>query len=112
MNLKKSIAKVFSANVLQLISSLVIGFIVPVILSIEGYANLKTYTLYVSYIGFFHLGFIDGLYIKYGGKKINEINIGVLKGEHNFLIILEFIVSLILFLISLIFGDYQSMIDA
>ena len=36
MELKKAIAKVFSANVLQLISSLVIGFIVPVILSIEG----------------------------------------------------------------------------
>ena len=102
MNLKKSIVKVFSANFLQLISSLIIGFIVPVILSIEGYANLKTYTLYVSYIGFFHLGFIDGLYIKYGGKKLDEINKGILKGEHNFLVILEFIISLILFLLSLI----------
>lgn len=69
MNLKKSIFKVFSANFLQLISSLVVGFIVPAILSIEGYAELKTYTLFISYIGLFHLGFLDGLYIKYGGKK-------------------------------------------
>lgn len=102
MNLKKSIAKVFSANFLQLISSLIVGFIVPVILSIEGYANLKTYTLYVSYIGFFHLGFIDGLYIKYGGKKLENINKSILKGEHNFLIIFELIVSIILFICSLI----------
>lgn len=101
MNLKKSIFKVFSANFLQLISSLVIGFIVPSILSIEGYADLKTYALYISYVGFFHLGFVDGLYIKYGGKKLEEINKGELKGEHNFLIIFQLIISLILFAVSL-----------
>lgn len=102
MNLKKSIFKVFSANFLQLISSLIVGFIVPIILSIDGYANLKTYTLYISYIGFFHLGFVDGLYIKYGGKRFEEINKRELKGEHNFLIIFQLIVSFFLLLVSLI----------
>ena len=102
MNLKKSILKVFSVNFLQLISSLIIGFIIPEILSLDDYANLKTYTLYVSYIGLFHLGFLDGLYIKYGGKKINDINKGELKSEHNFLIIFQLIISIILCLISIL----------
>lgn len=105
MNFKKSLLKVFSANFLQLISSLIIGFIVPIILSIEGYANLKTYTLYISYIGFLHFGFVDGLYIKYGGKKYEEINKEELKGEHNFLFILELIVSLVILFLSIIFKD-------
>lgn len=105
MNIKKSIFKVFSANFLQLISSLIVGFVVPVVLSIEGYANLKTYTLYVSYIGFFHLGFIDGMFIKYGGKKSEDINKDALKGEHNFLIVFQLIISIILFIISIILGD-------
>lgn len=100
MNLKKSIIKVFSANFLQLISSLIVGFFVPAILRIDDYARLKTYTLYVSYIGFFHLGYIDGLYIKYGGKKNDNINKGILKGEHTFLIIFQLIISLILFVLS------------
>lgn len=105
MNIKRAILKVFSVNFLQIISSLIVGFIVPSILTIDGYANLKTYTLYVSYIGFFHLGFIDGLYIKYGGKKFEEIDKPILKGEHNFLIILELVISLILFILSLIFEN-------
>ncbi len=103
MNLKKSIVKVFSANFLQLISSVIVGFFVPAILSIEGYASLKTYALYISYIGFFHLGFLDGLYIKYGGKKIEEIDKKELKGEHNFFVLFQLIVSIIIFAIS-IFG--------
>lgn len=101
MNLKKSILRVFSANFMQLISSLVVGFFVPAILSIEGYADLKTYTLYISYVGFFHLGFLDGLYIKYGGKKIGEVDKKVLKGEHNFFIIFQLIISMIVFVVSM-----------
>ena len=46
MNIRKALIDVFSANVLQLISSLIVGFVVPSILSIDGYASLKTYTLY------------------------------------------------------------------
>ena len=65
MNIKKAILKVFTVNFFQLISSLVVGFCVPMILSIEAYAGLKTYTLLISYIGLFHFGFIDGLFIKY-----------------------------------------------
>ena len=105
MNIKRAVFKVFSVNFLQLISGLIIGFLVPVILSIEGYANLKTYSLYVSYIGLFHFGFIDGLFIKYGGKKYEEIDKRYLKGEHNFLIIMETIISVILFIISLVLNN-------
>ena len=105
MNIRTAIAKVFSVNFFQLISSLIVGFIVPIILSIDGYANLKTYTLYLSYIGFFHLGFVDGLYIKYGGMKENEINKSILKGEHHFLFFLELIISIIVFIVSIIFKN-------
>ena len=30
--------------------------------------------LYITYVGILHFGFIDGVYIKYGGKKIGDIN--------------------------------------
>lgn len=102
MKIKEAIIKVFSANFLQLIAGIIVGFATPVVLSIEGYANLKTYMLYISYIGFFHFGFIDGLYIKYGGKDIKEIDNRILKGEHNFLIIFELFVAILVFLISFI----------
>lgn len=101
MNLKKTIAKVFSANVIQLVTGIIVGLWLPSILSIDGYANEKTYTLLVSYIGFLHFGFIDGLYIKYGGKKTENINKATLKGEYYFLLIAESILSIILVIISI-----------
>ena len=102
MNIRQAILKVFSANFLQLISSLIVGFFVPAILSIDGYASLKTYTLYISYIAFLNLGFVDGIYLKYGGKTLETIDKGVLKGEHKFLFVFQLFVTIIVFLVSII----------
>ena len=51
----------------------------------------------------FHFGFIDGLYIKYGGKKYDNIDLSVLKWEHNFLIVFELIISIVVFILSIFF---------
>ena len=102
MSLKKSISRIFSANVIQLITGLIVGFWVPNIMSISGYASIKTYTLLVSYIGFLHFGFIDGLYIKYGGTKEDCINLEELKGEYYFLLVFQTIITVIFIIISII----------
>ena len=69
MGIKASIARIFSANLLTMISGILIGFIVPAILTLDSYSYVKTYLLYVGYIWYLHLGFIDVMYIKYCGKK-------------------------------------------
>lgn len=102
MNIKNAILKVFSANFLQLIVGIIVGFVTPIVMTIEGYADYKTYMLYISYIGFFHFGFIDGLYIKYGGKLESNINYQILKGEHNFLCILELVITCIMLILAII----------
>ena len=102
MNIKKAIAKVFSANFIQLLAGIIVGFVVPVILPIEGYAELKTYTLLISYVGLLHFGYLDGLYIKYGGKNFKDIDKGVLKGEHKFIAIAEMVISLLILVIGII----------
>lgn len=102
MNFKKILLKVFSANFFQLISAILVGFFVPAILDISEYANLKTYSLLVSYIGLLHFGFIDGLYLKYGGNKLEDVNKDVLLGEHIFLLIFELFISIIFVIFSVI----------
>lgn len=74
MKLSKGILQVILANVINLIISIGNGFLLPKFLSVEAYADLKTFLLYTSYIGILHLGYIDGVYIKYGGKSTNEIS--------------------------------------
>lgn len=95
MSLKSNILRIFSANFLGLISGILIGFVVPTILSVDSYAYLKTYTFYLSYIGLLHFGFIDGMYIKYGGKELLDLDKREFKLEHKIFIAIQLIMTVI-----------------
>lgn len=95
MSLKSNILRIFSANFLTMISGVIIGFVVPAVLSVDSYAYLKTYTFYLSYIGLLHFGFIDGMYIKYGGKELEVLDKGEFKLEHRAFIIIQSIITII-----------------
>lgn len=100
MSLKKGIFYVFVANLINLIISLAKGFILPKYLSIESYALIQTYLLYVSYVGLLHFGYLDGLYLKYGGKNFEEIKaeeINIARGN-------TFILQIIFCLPALVFS--------
>lgn len=72
--LLKGMFYVLIANVINMVFNLITNFILPKYLSIDSYAAIKTYQLYISYIGALHFGFTDGMYLKYGGKNLKEIN--------------------------------------
>lgn len=105
MDLKKSISKVFSVNMLVLIVGIVSGLLLPAFLNIDQYSILKTYTLYASYIGLFPLGFIDGIYIKYGGKRERDIDKNKFKYEHRFILVFQLFIMIFLLLISIFFKN-------
>ncbi|RAO99018.1 hypothetical protein PW5551_06595 [Petrotoga sp. 9PW.55.5.1] len=105
MDLKKSLMKVFGANFISLIVSVVNGLLIPAFLEIEEYALLKTYTLFISYVGILHFGFLDGIFIKYGGKNKEKINLSQLKYEHDLIFYMQFLLTLISLLIGIILKD-------
>ena len=70
--LKRGIYLIFIANMINVIFSLLANFLLPKYLSVESYAAIKTFQLYVSYVGLFHLGYIDGMYLKYGGSVLGK----------------------------------------
>lgn len=71
-SLKQGMLSVLVANIVNLGFSLLSNFLLPKYLSVETYAQLKTFQLYAAYAGLLHLGFVDGLYLKYGGKNIAD----------------------------------------
>ncbi|MGU8804323.1 capsular biosynthesis protein [Clostridium perfringens] len=105
MSLKSNILRIFSANFLTMISGVVIGFVIPAVLSVDSYAYLKTYTFYLSYIGLLHFGFIDGMYIKYGGKDLEVIDKQEFKLEHRVFIIIQIIITILFITISFYKND-------
>ncbi|MBD3614983.1 MAG: hypothetical protein HUJ22_00320 [Gracilimonas sp.] len=89
MGLKSDLLKVGSSNAIVLLSSLVNGFFLPFVLTINGYANYKTYILYASFIGFLHFGFVDGINVKYGGIRKDEVNFREFEKYHLLFIITQ-----------------------
>ena len=70
----KSIIGVTLSNCTTILSGIVIGFLIPKILSVDSYGLYKTFTLYTTYIGFFSLGIIDGIVLDYGGYNFEKLN--------------------------------------
>lgn len=70
----KDIVEVALSNAFTILSGIIVSFAVPKILSIESYGYYKIFTLYVSYIGLFSLGIIDGIVLKYGASDLEALD--------------------------------------
>lgn len=72
--MKKGLLNVMIANIICLVINLLTNFLIPKFVSIEAYGMIKTYALYLTYAGFFSIGYNDGMYLRYGGKKLDNID--------------------------------------
>lgn len=72
-SLKRGMLSVLIANIINLCFSLLSSFMLPKWLSVDTYALVKTFQLYASYAGLLHFGYVDGIYLKYGGKDIDTV---------------------------------------
>lgn len=88
------------ANIANFGSSFIVGFILPAVLSVAGYGHYREYTLYVSFVYLFNMGFNDGIYIKYGGLDPDKVDKTSIHEEHNFIRVFQ----LLIFIPMVIFG--------
>lgn len=70
----KKVFDVLVANIIFIILSLIMNFTLPMLIPVEEYSVLKTFSFYIFYSGFAHLGYNDGMYLKYGGMDIKNIS--------------------------------------
>ncbi len=85
----KNVLMVVSSNVLTILVSLFTGFILPKELSIEDYAYYRVYLLYIAYAGFFHFGFVNGIYLKYGNLDVNQIPKKIFRTYSYFMVLMQ-----------------------
>ena len=77
MNLKSLIANFSVALVAQgtnLLVSFAVSLLLPKILGVEEYGYWQLFILYASYVGLFHLGLNDGVYLIKGGQGRDVID--------------------------------------
>lgn len=69
-----NILNVSFSKVISLISGIVVGLLLPKVLTVTNYGYLKIYTLYVAYTALLHFGFVDGILLKLAGKDYDSLD--------------------------------------
>ena len=69
-----SIIQVTFSNITTILSGIVVGMLLPKLLSVDDYGWYKTFTLYTTYVGFCSLGIIDGIVLKHGGDDYQDMD--------------------------------------
>lgn len=70
----KNIVYAFSAQAVALLLSILMSLMVPKILGVEEFAYWQLFLFYTSYVGLFHFGLNDGIYLRLGGKSYKELD--------------------------------------
>lgn len=98
----KDIFGIAISNFIKLFSGILVGFLLPKIIGVEDYGYYKTFTLYASYVGVFHFGLIDGIYLKYSGTDYDDLDRKKMSNYTFLIILLEIFISLTFIFLSLI----------
>lgn len=99
----KDVAMVTSSNVVYMLANILAGFILPTLISVEDYGYYKIYTLYLSYSGLLHFGFIDGVYLEYSGNHYEDLNVMRFRTYSFFMILLESVLAVAITMFSFFF---------
>ena len=93
-SLKKGMLQILFANILNMMFSIGTNFLLPKFLSIDSYSQIKTYQLYITYVAILHLGYNDGMYLKFGGKNLDEIQHDELQKNISTVVVFQAIVTI------------------
>lgn len=96
--LKSSIKKIGFALIMQaliLLCSLVTSLVVPKYMGTTQYGYWQIYYFYLNYINFITLGYNDGLVLKYGGKKREELPIERIRSANAIMCLLSIVVGVV-----------------
>ncbi|MEK5585143.1 hypothetical protein MKZ21_23120 [Paenibacillus sp. FSL P2-0536] len=102
-NIIKNISYTLSSNLIGLIISTVVLFLVPKLVGVEQYGYWQLYLFYSSFVGFLHFGWNDGLYLRYGGKEYKDLDKGLFFSQFYMLVILQITLAIIFFVFSFLF---------
>ncbi len=73
---------VFGSQLVVFASGLIKALIVPVVLGLSDYGYWQIYVFYAAYAGVFTLGHNDGIYLKYGGHRFEDLPFATLRASN------------------------------
>jgi O-antigen/teichoic acid export membrane protein len=62
------------ANIFNVIASILIGLLIPALMGVTQFGYWQLYLFYAGYVLYSHFGWIDGIYLRHGGKSYETLN--------------------------------------
>lgn len=99
----KNVSYSFLANFVSISISIVMVMFIPRYLSLEDYGKWQLFLFYFSYLGFFHFGWEDGIYLRYAGLAFEQLDRGKMAGQFYGIVVLQFMLVLLAVLGAMLF---------
>lgn len=96
----KNMAYAFGAQSVTLGLSFLMSLVIPKILGVTEYGYWQLFLFYTTYVGFFHFGLTDGIYLKLGGKEYQKLDSRLISSQFWILCFIQ-VMLMILFLVFL-----------
>ncbi|MBO5629340.1 MAG: hypothetical protein J5965_09745 [Aeriscardovia sp.] len=93
--LKQNISYAFTSQFLSMVVSVIIALIVPKLLGVDAFSYWQLFIFYTLYGGFLHLGLTDGVYLKIGGQKYEDLNYDSLGSQYKYSICIQIAICLL-----------------
>ena len=101
-----------ASNFLTLLISTIVILIVPMIIGVYEYGLWQLFIFYSSYVGILHFGWLDGIYLRYGGSSYEDLDKGIFKSQYIFLLGSQTVFAIVISVISyfLLDGNLKNII--
>lgn len=100
MRLKKMLLDfgyVISSNLLTLIVSTLVILVVPKLVGVKEFGYWQLFTFFSGYLGLLPLGWLDGIYLRYGGANYSELDKNKFFSQFIMLMLLQLFFAFIIF---------------
>ena len=101
----KSIIEVTLSNIATILAGIVVGMLLPKVISVEDYGWYKTFTLYTTYVGFFSLGLIDGIVLQHGGDDYENLDRALFRSYFKWYGLIHASFAVVLLIGAILIGD-------
>lgn len=96
----KNLIYSFSAQVISICLSISMSLIIPKILGVEDFGYWQLFLFYINYVGFFHFGITDGMYLKNGGIEYSKLDKKNISSQFYILVLFQIVLLLLFSLLS------------
>jgi len=108
----KNMVLSISAQLVSVIATFILNFIVPKYITEISYAYWQIYVLYVGYVGILHFGLLDGIVLRYSQYDYDQLNKAKMQSQFKWLLFSTTLISICTIFITLLFfrNGFQNII--